>query len=74
MMHATTRRLSKIPEKVRAEIEPCFMENRFAFQQAQASSRITKINDETKEIMSSQLKVSAVQNICMQVLTFEVLP
>lgn len=59
MMNASTRRLSKIPDVVRAEIEPCFMDDRFAFQEDEASvSRIPKLNDDTADFCTSQLKVN----------------
>jgi fatty acyl-ACP thioesterase B len=64
MMNASTRRLSKIPDVVRAEIEPCFMDDRFAFQEDEASvSRIPKLNDDTADFCTSQLKVNKYHNI-----------
>ncbi|KAG0582678.1 hypothetical protein KC19_3G076900 [Ceratodon purpureus] len=58
MMNGTTRRLSKIPDEVRSEIEPNFMDHRFAFSQddSPVAPRITKLDDVSTEHRSSHLK------------------
>ncbi|KAF3626470.1 Palmitoyl-acyl carrier protein thioesterase, chloroplastic [Capsicum annuum] len=55
IMNIETRRLSKIPEQVKAEVRPFYI-NRFAIPTAQIDSeKIEKLNDETAQIISSGL-------------------
>ncbi|XP_059306796.1 palmitoyl-acyl carrier protein thioesterase, chloroplastic-like [Lycium ferocissimum] len=55
IMNRETRRLSKIPEQVKAEVQPFYI-NRFAIPSAQIDSeKIEKLNDETAQIISSGL-------------------
>ncbi|KAK4351111.1 hypothetical protein RND71_030424 [Anisodus tanguticus] len=55
IMNRETRRLSKIPEQVKAEVQPFYI-NRFAIPTAQIDSeKIEKLNDETAQIISSSL-------------------
>lgn len=60
MMNATTRRLSKIPDEVRAEIEPAFVrDDRSAFSQSECpTARITKLDEISTEHLSSELTSS----------------
>ncbi|XP_004235327.2 palmitoyl-acyl carrier protein thioesterase, chloroplastic-like [Solanum lycopersicum] len=55
IMNRETRRLSKIPEQVKAEVRPFYI-NKFAIPTAQIDSeKIEKLNDETAQIISSGL-------------------
>ncbi|KAJ8554157.1 hypothetical protein K7X08_024835 [Anisodus acutangulus] len=55
IMNRETRRLSKIPEQVKAEVQPFYI-NRSAIPTAQIDSeKIEKLNDETTQIISSGL-------------------
>jgi fatty acyl-ACP thioesterase B len=56
MMHATTRRLSKIPDDVRSEIQPSFVNHLSAYHQHEcAAPRISKLGDVSAEHHRSQL-------------------
>lgn len=56
MMSTATRRLSKIPDEVRAEIEPNFINDRHAFSQNECvTQRISKLDDDSAEHHTSQL-------------------
>ncbi|KAL3374161.1 hypothetical protein AABB24_005896 [Solanum stoloniferum] len=55
IMNRETRRLSKIPEQVKAEVRPFYI-NKFAIPTAQIDSeKIEKLNDETAQIITSGL-------------------
>ncbi|CAN4089347.1 unnamed protein product [Withania somnifera] len=55
IMNRETRRLSKIPEQVKAEVQPFYI-NRFAIPTEQIDSeKIEKLNDETAQIITSGL-------------------
>jgi fatty acyl-ACP thioesterase B len=57
MMNGTTRRLAKIPDEVRSEIEPNFVDHRFAFSQDEpVAPRVAKLDDVSTEYRSSHLK------------------
>ncbi|XP_024400392.1 palmitoyl-acyl carrier protein thioesterase, chloroplastic [Physcomitrium patens] len=57
MMDGVTRRLSKIPDEVRAEIVPCFMDDYpSSFREDEESPRITKLDNTTAENRRSHLK------------------
>lgn len=57
IMNRETRRLSKIPEQVKAEVQPFYI-NRCAIPTEQTDSeKIEKLTDETAEIISSGLAV-----------------
>lgn len=59
MMHATTRRLSRIPDDVRSEIQPSFVKDRSAFHQHEcAAPRISKLDEVSAKHVCSQLTSS----------------
>jgi hypothetical protein len=57
MMNKVTRRLSKMPEEVRAEIAPWFID-RHAIYQEEATDKIIKL-DSNAMYVDSDLKVSS---------------
>lgn len=58
MMNKLTRRLSKIPEEVRAEIEPYFVNSDPVL--AEDSRKLTKLDDKTADYVRSGLTVSKI--------------
>ena len=56
MMNKLTRRLSKIPEEVRGEIEPYFVNSDPVI--AEDSRKLTKLDDKTADYVRSGLTVS----------------
>ncbi|GFZ15948.1 hypothetical protein Acr_25g0003570 [Actinidia rufa] len=54
MMNQQTRRLSKMPEEVRAEISPWFIEKQAI--QEELSEKIEKLDDKAKQYVNSNLK------------------
>ena len=56
MMNKLTRRLSKIPEEVRGEIEPYFVNSDPVL--AEDSRKLTKLDDKTADYVRSGLTVS----------------
>lgn len=70
MMNQQTRRLSKIPAEVRAEISPWFIEKQAI--KEDVPEKITKLDD-TAKYVNSDLKVNKHQTkrlICFQLLYF----
>lgn len=62
-MNRETRRLSKIPEQVKAEVRPFYIK-KFAIPTAQIDSeKIEKLNDETAQIITSGLAVRQIMHI-----------
>ena len=56
MMNKLTRRLSKIPEEVRGEIEPYFVNSDPVL--AEDSRKLTKLGDKTADYVRSGLTIS----------------
>lgn len=56
MMNKLTRRLSKIPEEVRREIEPYFMNSDPVVEED--SRKLTKLDNDTADVVLSGLSVS----------------
>lgn len=56
-MHRETRRLSKIPDQVREEVKPFYLDRCLIFE-SDDDKTIEKLNDETAENIRSGLAVS----------------
>lgn len=70
MMNQQTRRLSKIPAEVRAEISPWFIDKQAIIEDV--PEKISKLDD-TAKYVNSDLKVNKHQTkrlICLQLLCF----
>lgn len=62
MMNKLTRRLSKIPEEVRGEIEPYFVNSDPVL--TEDSRKLTKLDDKTANYVRSGLTVSVLSAAC----------
>lgn len=69
MMNKVTRRLSKLPEEVRGEIEPYFVNSDPIL--AEDSRKLTKLDEKTADYVRSGLTVSI--NICFYLSASEIL-
>lgn len=63
MMNKLTRRLSKIPEEVRGEIEPYFVNSAPVLNED--SRKLTKLDDKTADYVRSGLTVSILFAVCL---------
>ena len=70
IMNRETRKLSKIPEQVREEVRPFFLE-RTILSQIHADKKIGKLNEETAQHIRSGLAVSIAMCIFFYVLCFQ---
>lgn len=67
-MNRESRKLSKIPEEVRQEVQPFYL-NRYAIENGEDDHllRIHKLTDQTADIIQSGLVVSTIINSCLQI-------
>jgi len=65
-MNRQTRRLSKIPEEVKQELLPFYLNNRLAVPTEEADSeKIDKLTDETAQRIRSGLAVSLISDFSL---------